>query len=82
MQKTDQERARMKERRAERIAMGKADPSIIPHGKPGTRSNWGCHCQPCRDADCERARSTRSRKKQNAQVATTYAFSMRPISPA
>lgn len=33
--------------RAERLA---ADPTLAPHGQSSTYGNWGCRCEPCREA--------------------------------
>lgn len=38
------------ERRLARIARGKADPSLIPHGTLSGYSNWACLCDACRAA--------------------------------
>lgn len=33
-----------------RVARMLVDPTCAPHGEPGTYANWGCRCDPCRDA--------------------------------
>jgi hypothetical protein len=38
------------------------DPSLIPHGTWAGRNNWGCTCQPCRDAWAEYMRDYRQRR--------------------
>jgi hypothetical protein len=52
----DAHNAWAKARWAERKARIKADPSLAPHGIPGTYSNWGCRCDPCTDAASENTR--------------------------
>lgn len=41
---------RRREQKAARIERARRDPSIVPHGTSGGATNYGCSCQPCRDA--------------------------------
>lgn len=63
----DRRRVRMARAKVERIARGKADPSLIPHGTSGGATNWGCSCSPCRDA-LNAIRRSRRRSKRPVRV--------------
>lgn len=51
-------------RRAERAAS--IDPNDERHGKYSFYVNYGCRCDPCRDANNARARDLRKRRKVRA----------------
>lgn len=49
--------------RAVRVARGRANPELIPHGTLSGYTNWKCRCYPCRDAQLERQRAYRRERE-------------------
>lgn len=50
-----------KAQRAERLA---ADPTLAPHGKTTTYTNWGCRCEPCSKANADRCAAWKAARKK------------------
>lgn len=42
--------AYLKERHDKRVALGRADPSLIPHGTRRGYADWDCRCEDCAEA--------------------------------
>jgi hypothetical protein len=53
---------------ARRTARLAADPTLAPHGKAVTYSNWGCRCAPCSTAHSARCRAYKLRRKAALEV--------------
>lgn len=53
----------MKAQKADRVARGRENPSLIPHGTSGYL-NWDCRCQKCTWAGSVSNRKVRERRKQ------------------
>jgi len=49
-----------KQARAARLAV---DPTLAPHGKVTTYTNWGCRCAPCSQANADRCREWKQRRR-------------------
>lgn len=59
---TEANRLRCKRRAEERRQLLLADPSLAPHGKDSTYTNWGCRCDECFLAHRERMQSERHKE--------------------
>lgn len=57
---TDYRRAE-RHRRAERI---QEDPTLAPHGRVTTYTNWGCRCAPCSEANAARCREQNKKRSR------------------
>ncbi len=41
-----------------------ADPTLAPHGSLSTYNNWGCRCEPCREANRVHSQQVRDSLKE------------------
>lgn len=64
---TDESLRRM-DARDRRIARGRANPELIPHGTEGGYINWGCHEVCCKSVATAATLARRAARKERARA--------------